>query len=152
MAFAVRIRKGVLVSTTEGFFYGLYMDPDLLRSLGFNPSTPRIASIDSYELDLRGAAKILPVEGSTVWGALIELPENDLDAMYSFDSTIHYKPEIVYPKTMDGKVVRSICYNLPKNENDTLNIEYLKKLIAVAKKLTLPGDYIRKLETMYDNR
>lgn len=136
------------METVEAFFYGLYMDPDLLNSLGFNPSQPVVACVESYALDLRGPAKIIPSQGSTVWGTLMTLPASDLDAMYAFDTTKHYKPEKVTVKTVEGSVVSACCYNLPVNSSGTINKDYLEKLIPTAHKLGLPGDYIKTLEAM----
>lgn len=138
------------METAEGFFYGLYMDPDLLRSLGFNPSAPRIAAVESYALDLHGAAKIMPRQGGIVWGTLIKLPKADLAAMYSFETTKQYQPERIQVKTIDGEIVDATCYNLPRNEQASFNSEYLEKLLVITRKLGLPGDYIASLENLRD--
>ncbi len=34
----------------DAFFYGLYMDADLLWSLDIEPEDPRVARIDGYRL------------------------------------------------------------------------------------------------------
>ena len=133
----------------DGFFYGLYMDEDLLRTLGFNPVSSHVAKADSYEINLNGMAKIIPKKGTEVWGKLITLPENELKAMYSFETTKDYKPEIINILTEEGKPKTATCYNMVASELDKLNIEYLSKLVVAAKKLELPYTYIKQLESIH---
>jgi hypothetical protein len=133
----------------EGFFYGLYMDPELLLSLGFRPAASRMARLESHELELKGSVKIVRKQGSTVWGILIKLPEKDLKAMYDFETTKAYRPEIVNVITNDGENIAVSCYNLPVDETAELNIGYLEKLIPVARRLNLPIEYIKKLERIH---
>lgn len=135
-----------MTKLVEGFLYGLYMDEELLKSLGFNPVSSRMAMVESYELDLRGLAKIIPKDNSQVWGMLVKLPEDDLLAMYSYETTKVYKPEIVNALIEGRNIISACCYNVPKSNDAALNSEYLEKLILIAKKLNLPIAYIKKLE------
>lgn len=132
----------------EGFFYGLYMDIELLESLGFKPVSTRMGHAESYELDLKGMAKIIPREGSQVWGMLITLDESDLDAMYSFETTVDYKPEKIQVTLGDGHQVTVPCFNVPPDSNAAFNTEYLEKLIPVVTRLGLPDKYINTLKMM----
>jgi len=132
----------------EGFFYGLYMDPGLLTSLGFEPIESRVAKLDGYELDLHGLAKIIPKSDSTVWGMLTKLRRSDLDAMYAFETTKAYKATAVEVTTADDAAVSVVCYNVPADDGAEFNREYLEKLVEVAKKMKLPGHYLQRLVSM----
>ena len=61
-----------------GFFYGLYMDPELLKALGYRPEGAVQACLKEYRLDLQGAAKVIPQKNSEVWEMILQLPEEDL--------------------------------------------------------------------------
>lgn len=132
----------------EAFFYGLYMDPELIKSLGFEPQSVEKAVIDSYALDLQGSAKIVPEEGSIVWGNIIKLSKNDLAAMYSFDTTKDYSPEMVQVKDSNGNYKMVSCYNLSVSDAEAFNSEYRDKLVNLLKQLDFPDDYITRLELL----
>lgn len=133
----------------ECFFYGLYMDVELLKYLGFNPNSAHTAVLEGYALDLRGSAKVIPRQGNQVWGMLIKLPPADLQAMYSFETTRHYTPEQVAVNLPDGEQVQACCYNLPASNDEPLNLEYRDKLLVVIHKLGFPDEYIGMLEGLH---
>lgn len=132
----------------DGFFYGLYMDSDLLVTLGYKPSHPRLGNLNGFRIDLRGPIKLIPDSGKSAWGMIFTLPEANLQAMYSGPNTKDYQPYTMMAKTSDGAEVRVQCYNLDPIPGAQLNREYLDKLIVVARKAMLPAEYIRELETM----
>lgn len=132
----------------EGFFYGLYMDSDLLVKSGYNPTHPQLACLDGFRIDLRGPIKLIPDSGKSAWGMVFTLPEADLHAMYSGPNTRDYQPCTMMAKTPDGSVVRVRCYNRDPIAGAEFNREYLDKLIVVARKANLPEEYIRELEIM----
>ena len=135
-------------SMGEGFFYGLYMDPDLLKGLKYSPHNPRIAYVEDYQLDLRGVAKMIPQQGSKTWGMVIQLSQADLDQMYGSEATKSYQPETMTAILQDGQAVQTACYNLPPDQSAELNRMYGFKLLAILKKLSLPADYIWEVEGM----
>ena len=132
----------------EAFFYGLYMDIDLLKSLGFRPGETRKAVLESYALDLFGSAKVVPMEGSYVWGNIINLPREDLTAMYSFESTKEYVPETLQVKDSKGNYKQVSCYNLAKSDSESFNKEYHGKLLKIIERLEFPEEYIQNMKAM----
>ena len=141
-----------MIDTVEAFFYGLYMNPELVESLGFVPMSVEKAQLNSYALDLCGAAKIVPKENSVVWGNIIKLSKVDLVAMYSFEATQNYSPEIIHVKDSKGNYKSVHCYNLPESNDEPFNREYHQKLLNLLKDLDFPGDYIVSFEVMYKNQ
>lgn len=130
----------------EAFFYGLYMDEDLLRCLRFTPAGSQKVYLPCYQLDLRGQVKITPHKDSRVWGMLISLPESHLQAMYDFESTRDYVSGSVDVVTEQGGIVAANCYNLPEDSEAEPNLEYLEKLVTLLIKLHFPEDYIASLK------
>ncbi len=132
----------------NGFFYGLYMDPELLASLGHEPLAAQPAKLTHFALDLHGLAKVLPQEGATVWGMLIKLRQRDLAAMYSLPTTRRYSPQQVEVITLDNETVPAQCYNVPASPDAAFNGEYLDKLLEVVNKVGLPAEYGQHLATL----
>lgn len=137
--------------SVEAFFYGLYMDTDLLESLGFKPESVGKAKVDSYEINLFGAAKIVPKVNSVVWGNVIKLPKHELEAMYSFETTKAYSPMMVQITEASGSSKTVSCYNLPETTSEPFNSEYHKKLIQMLNKLEFPDEYISSVEALSEN-
>jgi len=140
-----------MTDIVEAFFYGFYMDPKLIESLGFEPVSVEKAVVSSYALDLFGSAKIVPRKNSVVWGNIIKLSTSDLKAMYSFESTKHYSPEIVQAKDIQGNSKYANCYNLPESGNEPFNFEYHQKLLTLLKELDFPAEYIVSLQSINEN-
>lgn len=90
---------------TDAFFYGMYMDDEFLRSLDVQAENARVARIDDFELDLRGAVKALPKKGKSVWGIVFELSKDDLKKMYSGPKTKAYQPGTVQAVTTTGQTL-----------------------------------------------
>lgn len=132
----------------QTFFYGLYMDAELLRSLGAQPDVPRVARLDDYKLDLHGAAKVVESPGEVVWGTLMLLTGSELDALYSGPATARYRPMRAVATTIRGERVVCLCYNQPVGAEADLNREYLSKLIGVAEKVGLPEGYVGALRAL----
>ena len=135
-------------NTVPAFFYGLYMDCELLLSLGFKPGAVKKAKLDNYAIDLHGLAKIIPNNNSVVWGNVITLSEADLTAMYSFESTKSYKAENIHVTDIDGNVVMVSCYNIHATPDEPFNLEYQKKLLPLLQKLAFPANYVNSIEAL----
>ena len=134
----------------EGFFYGLYMDPDLLRGINVNPVDPRPAYLANRQIDFKGLVKVITKPDQKVWGMLIKLTKSDIEAMYSVEAAKVYSSESVLAILDDGHSIQATCYNLPINEQAELNRDYINKLLPILKKLSLPAPYIQEVEGLLE--
>jgi len=134
--------------SVQGFFYGLYMDPELLQSLGVTVSKSRLACLDNSQLDLRGLIKTIPAPGQKVWGMLIELTKQDLEFLYSREGAKAYHQERVTVSLLEREMVAATCYNLPVDEAGVFNQAYVMKLVPVLKKLSFPEAYVRWVQNL----
>ena len=128
---------------TRTFFYGLFMDADLLRGQGLHPEVIGPASLRGHALRIGERASLVPRVGSSAYGMLIELPEDELVTLYEAPGVQDYVAETVVVTLLDdGKAVPSRCYNLPADKIGAIrNADYARKLAALVRKLGLPGDY-----------
>lgn len=128
------------------FFYGLFMDEELLRSKGVRPEAPEPAAIDGFVLRIGRRAALVPSSGGRVHGLLFSLTLSELDRLYSEPSVQAYKPQAVLVRLASGGVTAALCYNLeePLSPGEH-NPEYAAKLRVLARKVGLPAEYVASL-------
>lgn len=129
------------------FFYGLFMDAELLRAKGIEPVSIRPGALRDFRLVIANRATLLPSAGSRSYGMLMDLSHEDLSQLYGTDDLRCYQPEAVLAETSDGSKVAALCYNLVKAPSAAeRNAEYAVKLRAVLAKVAVaPQDYIDSL-------
>jgi len=128
------------------FFYGLFMDQDLLREKGIVPTAVELASVEGFVLRIGRRAALVASSGSRVHGVVMSLTLADLERLYSEPGVAGYRPQAVLALLATGGVIAALCYNLPEppapGEN---NAEYAAKLRAIGRKIGLPSDYVESL-------
>lgn len=128
------------------FFYGLFMDADLLRAKGAQPANLRPASVLGFALRIGQRATLLTRPDARAHGIVMQLTHDEIEQLYSEISVRAYRPEAVLAELSDGTRVPALCFNLaapPKP--DEANPEYATKLRALASRLGLPSEYIQTI-------
>jgi len=130
------------------FFYGLFMDEDLLRGKGLAPEGAARAAVDGLALRIGRRAALVPAPGGRAHGVVFSLTLSDLDRLYAEPSVSMYKPTAVLAHLEGGGVIAALCYNLPDPPSPSeRNPEYAAKLRLLAKKIGLPAEYIASIES-----
>jgi hypothetical protein len=125
------------------FFYGLFMDVDLLRSKGVEPRNVRGAFVPGFSLRIGERATLVSVPNSRAYGLLMELTHSEIEQLYSEPSVRVYRPEAVTAELDDGSQVAALCFNLPVAPRpEEANPDYAAKLRDLARRLGFPSDYI----------
>ena len=128
------------------FFYGLFMDQQLLESKGVRFTDIRPAAVSGFELRIGARAALAPAPGSEVHGLLMKLSHADLEKLYSEPSVRAYRPEPVLAVARNGATVAALCYNLPEPPSpDERNAEYASQLRSLAQRVGLPRDYVASI-------
>jgi len=129
------------------FFYGLFMDTDLLREMKLAPVALGQALLHGYQLHIGDRATLIPKPEATSYGMLIELSDAELSALYSAPSVSDYLPEHVEANRLDdGAIQLAVCYNLPANRlGAEFNSEYAKNLSSLLIRLGFPLNYASEL-------
>jgi hypothetical protein len=128
------------------FFYGLFMDADLLRAKGAHPFNVRPASAPGYALRIGQRATLLEAPNARAYGILMELTHDEIEQLYSEVSVRAYRPEAVIAELADASRIPALCFNLlvpPAPEE--ANSEYATKLRGLAARLKLPSDYVESI-------
>ena len=125
------------------FFYGLFMDADLLRAMGFHPANERQARVAGMGLRLGQRAALAQDPTKSVHGFVMELSQEELDRLYANPDVAAYRPEAVTAQLTSGDDVAALCYNLPVPPTpDEGNPEYAAKLRELGRRLGLPSLYV----------
>src|SRR5215813_12238968 len=99
------------------FFYGLFMDTELLRSKGVSPQNIRRAGALGYELRIGKRATLWREPKACAYGFLVELD--------------------------DGSSIPALTFNLVESPHtNERNSEYAAKLRELARRLDLPTGYV----------
>jgi hypothetical protein len=129
------------------FFYGLFMDADLLRANGFEPANGRRARVSGMALRIGRRATLVPDPASSVHGFVFGLSHPEIDRLYQEPSVAMYRPEAVIAHLEDQPSVPALCFNLPpSNEAEPANPEYATKLRTVGMRLGLPAGYLATIQ------
>ena len=129
------------------FFYGLFMDADLLRAKGAQPVNIRSASVPGFALRIGQRATLLRNPDAQAHGILMELTHAEIEQLYSDASVRAYRPEAVLAELADGARVPALCFNLlvPPSPEEA-NSEYAAKLRDLARRMRLPRDYVERIQ------
>lgn len=131
------------------FFYGLFMDSDILKDGGINAVDPRRAYVDDYALRIGQRATLVPDSGARAYGMLFALTHDDLDRLYGAPGLECYRPEAVSVHAMEGGSCSALCYNLREPPNlDEASAEYASQLREVLTGLEFPLSYIQSLASL----
>lgn len=128
------------------FFYGLFMDAELLRSKGAVPQNQILAQLQGYSIRIGNRATLIPEANKSVYGVLMSLTHHEIDFLYAEESLKAYRPEPVIVHTKDKKTLPALCFNLiqPPATHER-NDEYARKLKLVAAQLELPEEYVNSI-------
>jgi len=131
----------------DSFFYGLFMDAQVLRQAGTSPSNLRRAYVADFALRIGRRATLVPSPGARAYGMLISLTHAELDRLYGAPGLEDYRPEAVVAHTYEGETVPALCFNLIRApEPHERNPEYAMRLRRVLENLGFPVESVEAVE------
>jgi hypothetical protein len=126
---------------TDVFFYGLFMDPDVLRSQAVEPVAPRRASAEGQALRIGKRATLVAQHGARAWGMVYALSDADLARLYDAPGLEDYRRATVKVRLIDGGELDAACYTLPRAPTSgEANADYADRLRGVLARLGFPAD------------
>ena len=135
----------------EVFFYGLYMDPDVLRANGVEPGVARRAHVDGFALRIGKRATLVPCASGCVHGMVYTLASGELRALYSMADLEAYQPEGVLAWIDDEAPRPALCFRLAQAPAaHERNDDYARQLQAVLERLGFPRDYVESMAGTVD--
>jgi hypothetical protein len=132
--------------TADVFFYGLFMDQELLRSKGLIPRRAEVAWADGMELVIGQRAALAQRQGARAYGMLMTLEIEGVKRLYSDPAVSAYRPHTLQVHLGSGGTALAVCYNLPDPPSPAdRDSGYADKLRAVADKAGLPPEYVASI-------
>ena len=96
----------------DGFFYGLFMDSNILWESQVVAVSPRRAYVDGYALRIGRRATLVPIPGARAYGMVFALTHDELDKLYTAPGLEQYRPEAILARSLEGETLPALCYNL----------------------------------------
>jgi hypothetical protein len=125
------------------FFYGLFMDFQVLREAGVVPMNPRRACVEGFALRIGQRATLVPSVRARAYGMLFALTHAELSRLYAAPGLDVYRPEAVLVQPLDGEPTPALCYNLAQAPQEhERNPEYAARLQRALSDLDFPADYV----------
>jgi hypothetical protein len=127
----------------DGFFYGLFMDSNILSKNQVVAASPRRAYVDGFALRIGRRATLVPTTGARTFGMVFALTHDELETLYTTTGLEQYRPEAILVHSLEGETYPALCYNLREapgsEETDT---KYAADLQAALSRLDFPPEYI----------
>lgn len=127
------------------FFYGLFMDVNLLKTKGIRPAEVSVGLVDGYGLRIGERATLVRRPDGRAYGAMMNISPGEATDLYAEDSVADYLPEPITVELMDGTQVEATCYNLPSDQVTGANKGYAESLLEVATTLGFPDSYLDQI-------
>ena len=127
------------------FFYGLFMDEQLLAAKGIAPSDMRMGYVDGFCLRIGARATLMRSKDDRAYGVLMDIAPDEAAALYDENSVTDYVAEPVTVELMEGGRIEAACYNLPVDKIAGANKDYARSLLTVAARLGFPENYLEQI-------
>lgn len=132
----------VLVSC---FFYGSYMDPDVLRKFGARPNDPVRASLPGWRLTFTPHANLVRSDSQTAEGVVYQLPHDQIEQLYGPDGYVTtYKPVPVLVEIGGRKAVAMTFVEMAKE--GAPDGAYLESFLGICARMGLPERYLEQVK------
>ena len=137
------------------FFYGTFMDPDVLAEHGVIPTEVMPARLGGFELNVSPRANLIRTGRTFSYGALAAVTHDDLAKVYSNLEEVFglkYLPEPVLAEAIDGTLRPALCYITPHMSDAPAEREYIAQLAACIRAMGHPEWYAVFVESFYPER
>ena len=132
------------------FFYGLFMDFEILREHGLVPERWEVARLHGYEFEIASWGYLRTSDRQCVYGIVVPASERELAKLYDKTSgilTAQYFPEPVLVETLDGKWIPALCYVATSPPEGPVNTKYANAMVKLAERFKFPEWYVEHLSS-----
>ena len=133
--------------TVWTFFYGSFMDLDVLKQSDYVPEHYEVARLNGFDIRIQPLATLVCSDHHCVYGIVAASTHEQLRRLYSQDWVGTYLPEPVLVEALDGKWRAAFCYIAPPGEPRVSSTDYIDRIVGPAKRYGFPAWYIARLES-----
>jgi hypothetical protein len=131
------------------FFYGSYINFDVLKEVGLVPGEWEVARLPGFDLRIAPRANIIRSERDTVWGINATATHAELERLYVHAKSVlgeTYLPEAAVTSTRDGKLRPVMTYICPDMIVRPAEAAYVDRIAAPARRYGFPRWYVERIE------
>lgn len=128
------------------FFYGLFMDPDVLRQKDVEPKGFRLAFVNGHGVRIGTRATLEPSDTEQAYGSVMDLTAEEQDRLYADESVADYVPVPVTAIGPEGEGIEAVSYIHPMELLSGRNPDYARALLSVADKIGIPDSHLKSIE------
>jgi hypothetical protein len=133
------------------FFYGSYINPDVLREVALEPSEWHTATLGGFDLTIAPRANLLRDPAKTVWGILATATHAELARLY--EDHAHkllgeiYLPEAILATDSAGRLRPALTYIAPDMQPRAAEKAYVERIAGPAERFGFPKGYVAKIRS-----
>jgi hypothetical protein len=131
------------------FFYGSYINFDVLKEVGLVPGEWEVARLPGFDLRIAPRANLIRSERDTVWGINATATHAELERLYAHAKGVlgeTYLPEAAVTSTRDGKLRPVMTYICPDMIVRPAESAYVDRIAAPARRFGFPRWYVERIE------
>ena len=132
------------------FFYGSYMNPDVLRGLDLDPAKLEPARLSGFDIVIAPRANLVRSDRHAVYGICAQATHEDLDRLYAHARNVLgevYLPEAVLVELLDGTLRPALCYLCPEMATRPGESDYVDRILGPAEKFGFPLWYVERIRS-----
>ncbi len=125
------------------FFYGSYINREVLREASLVPAEFEVARLAGFDIVIRPRANLLRSDQHSVYGVLATALHEELRRLYRHAEEV--LGEIYFlVETLDGRLRPALCYIAPAMESKPGSDDYIDRIITPAREYGVPEWYIER--------
>lgn len=132
------------------FFYGSYMNFDVLKEVNFVPEQWEVARLGGFDIQIQPRANLIRSDQHCIYGIVATATHLELDRLYAHAKDVlgeTYLPEAVLVETRSGNWKPALCYICPAMAPRPAANDYLDRILKPAQEFGFPEWYLRRLES-----
>jgi hypothetical protein len=128
------------------FFYGSFINVDVLKEVDLVPDEVRVAKLHGWDLHIGPLATLEPKDDACVYGVVVDCSHEELERLYAQDWVGGYLPEPVLVES-DGAFLPALTYIKWKFERGVAARDYVERIAAPAETLGFPDWYVEHIRS-----
>lgn len=131
------------------FFYGSFMDPDVLAKCGLKPRDLRAAKAPNYSIGFAPMATMTTCPGAAVWGVACRLAVAPLERVYRLAPLADYGyfTRRISISDVDEKPISAVVYLTRRPVGARPEKTYLENIIRISERWNFPPEYLTLLRS-----
>jgi len=138
-------------NTVDVFFYGSYMNVDILMGMGIGQREYHVGQLAGYELTIGSSANVVKNGLARVFGIVFPLTHDELDTLYGREAQAKlgalYMPEPVLVMTANRQIMPSLCYVADEPVTGNPPTTYIETILSAARQYEFPQSYLQHVES-----